>query len=270
MVSVGMSEFTFGFAFLFELTTANWTDVTAAPVLPSLIQEQNKGWDARLPIAGTPYFYQFKLADYLYRSNAKFIRDGIYNSPYFRIGLHRNDNSQQHRLLRALSAQNPETYYVAPEVRTIEQFNSSFLQKVLAQNSRLIPVRDCEDIAPTDSEQHYITFVQNNPNWIFHSDEKRKEWSYRGEDILREYRSSKERWKTVDLAFSRELLDRTIETVREVGNLETVHTILAERGHLLDEGIAGIPRGRVLQRVADLIGAVFGVTMVIVGAPQNG
>jgi len=74
MVSVGISEFTFGFAFLFELTNANWPDITAAPVLPSLIQEQNQGWDARLPVAGTPYFYQLKLAEYLYRSNAKFIR----------------------------------------------------------------------------------------------------------------------------------------------------------------------------------------------------
>ena len=64
MVAIGISEFTFGYAFLFDLTLANWGDITAAPILPSLQQENNLGWDASLPMQGIPYFYQFKLTEF--------------------------------------------------------------------------------------------------------------------------------------------------------------------------------------------------------------
>ena len=54
MVAIGISEFTFGFAFLYESTMANWNDLVAAPVLPSLQQEQNEGWDASSRCGGRP------------------------------------------------------------------------------------------------------------------------------------------------------------------------------------------------------------------------
>jgi hypothetical protein len=268
MVAIGISEFTFGFAFLYEQTTANWPDLTAAPVLPSLQQEQNAGWDALLPVEGTPYFYQFKLTEYLYRGNATFIRDGIYNSPYYRISLHRRDNNRQHRLLRTHSLQNPETYYVAPEIDTIGQFNNLFLARNLTNNSRLIPLSDCDDISETDEIQHYITFTQSNQNWIFHSDPSRKEHSYFGADISNLYRSTRDTWKPLDTRFTKDLLERTIEIVREVSDLETIPDLIADR-RLLEDGILGSPRQQLLQRIADIVAAVFGVTMVMVGTPQK-
>jgi len=66
MAEIGISEFTFGYAFLFEQTQANWGGLKAAPVLPSLQQEEQEGWDARLPLNGTDSYYQFKLSDYLW------------------------------------------------------------------------------------------------------------------------------------------------------------------------------------------------------------
>jgi hypothetical protein len=38
MVEIGISEFTFGYAFLYEQTQANWSDLKAALVLPNLQQ----------------------------------------------------------------------------------------------------------------------------------------------------------------------------------------------------------------------------------------
>jgi len=70
MAEIGISEFTFGYAFLYERTQANWGDLKAAPVLPSLQREEKEGWDARLPLNGTDFYYQFKLSEYLKRSNA--------------------------------------------------------------------------------------------------------------------------------------------------------------------------------------------------------
>jgi hypothetical protein len=59
MVEIGISEFTFGYAFLYEQTQANWSDLKAALVLPNLQQEELQGWDARLPLTGTDFYYQF-------------------------------------------------------------------------------------------------------------------------------------------------------------------------------------------------------------------
>jgi hypothetical protein len=66
MVRTGISEFTFGYAFLYEQTRANWNSLTAAPVLPSLQQEADDGWDAHLPLVGTDFYYQFKVTERLF------------------------------------------------------------------------------------------------------------------------------------------------------------------------------------------------------------
>jgi len=43
MAEIGISEFTFGYAFLYEQSQANWGGLTAAPILPSLQQEELLG-----------------------------------------------------------------------------------------------------------------------------------------------------------------------------------------------------------------------------------
>jgi hypothetical protein len=265
VVAIGISEFTFGFAFLFELTRANWANVTAAPILPSLKQEQDEGWDAQLPVVGTPFFYQFKLAEYLSRSNAKYIMDETYKDPYFRIALHDRDNNRQHRLLWELGQRNPDTFYVAPELRTRSQFNDAFLQQSVVPSSRLIRLSDCDQLADTDGEQHVILFQQNRPEWIFRSDPRRKEHSYSGREILRSYEATRPRWKPVDDTFARTLLDEVIEDVRRIEDLESQRSIVAQR-HLLEDAVAGLPRPTVLKRVSDITATVFGATMVLVGS----
>ena len=61
MATIGISEFTFGYAFLYEQTRKNWANLKAAPVLPSLQKEKDEGWDAHLPLQGVDFYYQFKL-----------------------------------------------------------------------------------------------------------------------------------------------------------------------------------------------------------------
>jgi hypothetical protein len=141
--------------------------------------------DAHLPLIGDAFFYQFKLSDYLYRSNAKYIQEGIYPGPYFRLSLHQRDNNKQHRLLRAHWHNNPNTFYVAPELRTINQFNDAFLDRSLTQNSRLFSLGDCDDIDESDSSQHYLTFRHGIEEWNFHSEGKRKNRSFFGKNIER-------------------------------------------------------------------------------------
>ena len=83
MATIGISEFAFGYAFLYEQTRNNWGNLQAAPILPSLQKEKDEGWDARLPLTGTDFFYQFKLSDHLSRGNAAYIADGTYTESRF-------------------------------------------------------------------------------------------------------------------------------------------------------------------------------------------
>ena len=63
------SEFSYGFAFTHEYVN-HTPGLKAAPELPSLVREAEKGYDLKLNYSGHPKFFQFKLAEYMTRSNA--------------------------------------------------------------------------------------------------------------------------------------------------------------------------------------------------------
>jgi len=263
MAEIGISEFTFGYAFLFEQTQANWGGLKAAPVLPSLQQEEQEGWDARLPLNGTDSYYQFKLSDYLWRGNATFIRDLTYNAPYYRILLHRPNNSQQHRRLRQHCIENPNTYYAAPQFNSIEEFNARFLARQITANCRIIPLSLCDDI--NDAKQHCITFQSGDPTWIFHSEPKRREKSYTGEQLGDLYRESFGQWHRIDIGFAERLLEKTREVAKRVIAEEEPQPASLVRP-LLDERAVGRERRDLLLRTADILSATLGVTLVLVGS----
>ena len=263
MASVGISEFTFGYAFLYEQTHAHWNGLRAAPILPSLQQEQEQGWDAHLPTNAVDFYYQFKLTDYLSRSNASFIADGTYATPYYRISLHRKDNNRQHQRLRDHCHVNPHTYYVAPEFNSADDFHAAFLARQLTGQSRIIPVVDCDDI--NDADQHYITFQHGNVGWTQHSEAKRRDRSYLGKDIHGLYRESHKDWKRVSRRFAKDLFDR---------NSDVVRTVLAKEGPkaaraalpLLDFNPNHAEQREILERTSQILAVFLGVTLVLVGS----
>ena len=73
--------------------------------------------------------------------------------------------------------------------------------------------------------------------------------------------------RPIDTDFARALLDGTIEAISKLPKEDIPEESLVEE-RLLDQGSLGENRTQMLQRVADLTAAVFGVTMVIVG-PRN-
>jgi hypothetical protein len=263
MASIGISEFTYGFAFLFEQTHSNWGELRTAPILPSLQQEQQAGWDAHLPTHGTDYYYQFKLTDYLSRSNAKYIKDGTYAGPYYRVAFHRRDANRQHQRLRHHAQTNPHTYYAAPEFNQIEHFNAAFLARQIASRSRIIPVTDCDDI--NDSEQHYITFRPGHPDWIQHSEAKRHEKSYAGDDLPNLYRQSEREWRPINKHFATEIFDKSKSVVSELIEKEEPQSKDAIIP-LLEFETETAERGDILLRTADILAVTLGVTLVLVGS----
>jgi hypothetical protein len=262
MVTVGISEFTFGFSFLYEQTRRNWRDLKAAPILPSLQQEASDAWDARLPLQGTDYYYQFKLSEYLLHGNANYIKDRTYTGPYYRIALHRRQNNRQHRRLWVHAQGHPNTYYVAPEFNNLEAFNSAFLSSQITERSRLIPVAECDDI--NDEDQHYITFQENDPSWLWHSDKKRVEKSISGRDIEPFYRGSSHMWKKLDRGFAGTLFEKIASTVRLLIGREE-RQLTQDILPLLDFNPRNQSRANILVRTSQILSVFFGLTLVIVG-----
>jgi hypothetical protein len=272
MAEIGISEFTFGYAFLYEQTQANWGNLRAAPVLPSLRQEQAEGWDAQLPLTGTDFYYQFKLSDYLSRGNAKYRikpnptrpEDCIYGGPYYRFWLHKRNYNQQHRRLRQHCLANPNTYYVAPEFNSFEQFNSRFLARQITANSRIIPLTACSDIS--DGDWHCITFELGNPSWIIHSESQRFEKSFTGKQLETLYRQTQRDWHPITLDFAGELFERTRKIARQMFAEE--EPFEAQRLRPLLDAPVEQDRRHLLLRTADILSASLGVTMVLVGSVQ--
>jgi len=262
MVAVGMSEFTFGFAFLYEQVRRNWEDVKAFPVLPSLQQEATVGWDSKLPLRGTDFYYQFKLSDHLTRPNARFIRNGDYNSPYFEIRLHKAQRNRQHRRLKEHSKTNPDTYYVAPQFQTMDQFNSSFLSQQIVANSRLFPLVDCDEI--NDGQQHYISFQNSGSVWRQHSESTRHERSISGKELDTIYSRSAQRWVDIDEGFAVNIFQRTSDAARKLITEEEKRQVQAIVP-LLDFHASNHSRMEILERTSEILSVFFGVTLVIVG-----
>jgi hypothetical protein len=264
MATIGISEFTFGYAFLYEQTRKHWANVKAAPVLPSLQKEKDEGWDAHLPLQGVDFYYQFKLSDHLSRGNASYIKDGTYVGPYYRLSLHRRDNNRQHQRLRELAKVNPNVFYVAPEFDTIDDFNAAFLSSQITDRSRLIPVSECKDIF--DSDQHHISFQLNQVQWLEHSERKRHEMSFVGRDMEKLYGSTRRKWKPIDKPFADALFQRTAGVVR--------HVIEREEGRdaaalpLLDFNPGRAERSELLLRASQIASVVLGATLVIVGSSE--
>lgn len=257
----GISEFTFGFAFLYEQTNRYFGGLTAVPILPSLQQEAGMGWDAHLPVNGVPNYYQFKLSDYLVRSNARFIADGTYDAPYYRFSLHRRNYNQQHNRLRELSANFPETYYVAPEMNDVDGFNQAFINAQIFAGSRIIPVIECSDI--DDGDQHYITYQPGNPQWIEHSEPKVHERSFTGKDINQLFAAQRQKMARIDEDFAKAIFQAQTDLTIKV--LESEHRLLLED----ERGLLNEPRERTmpgfLQAASEQAMTFFGATLVIVG-----
>jgi hypothetical protein len=263
MVAIGVSEFTYGFAFLFEQVNANWLGVAAAPILPSLQTEQMSGWDVSIPVFGVPFFYQFKVPQYLSAPHATYINDETYDSPYYRIDLHSRDNNRQHRLLKALGNAYPNTFYAAPELNTQAEFTTQFLAQTLVDASRLIPLVDCDDIAPEDSTQHRITFQPGSIDWIFHSSPHRKTFSYFGRASLHDlYLKSRKDWLALDEQYAEELMTRIV-AVRNQHDSDQFQSTKARSRK--SRKIPPDPRTLAFARVADVLAAEFCVSMLIVG-----
>ena len=170
-------------------------EMIATPILPSLLDEADVGFDACLPTRAACFIYQFKKSRYIVRSNSRRRnRDPPpYPAPFYRFALHRKGNYRQHFLLKAWSEIFPTTFYIAPEMHD----NSAFFQAArtgeIWKGSRYVFLNLCqENFTETSTDHHFIEYKKDEIRPIICSNHGVKmEKSLMGEQLKDYYLSQK-------------------------------------------------------------------------------
>ena len=285
MVSTGLSEFTFGFGFLHEQITRlrqltfddEGTRLTGAPVFPSQQFEAERGYDIFLPTSGGDYYFQFKASDYYSHRRSMWRADGTHNGPYYRIKLHKPNYNKQHRVLRILSGtrdhpNKEHTYYVAPEINSLSDYNAAFLAGNITENSRKIALKECDDIL--NSDQHYITFQAGIEEWEQHSVSKHHDHSILGKMIIPEYIKNKSKWKKIDDKYASDLLYEISNTAKQVVTTNQLNEVLDKFIHhseifeqsITQEKFVFSKKMKTLIKTSFILSHVFGATLFFVGS----
>ena len=260
MADLGISEFTFGYAFVSEQIMNNWGNIVSVPIFPSLIKERKLGYDVKLPLKGKTFYYQFKTSELFRSKNSKYIKDGTYSGSYYRIKLHKMFNNNQHRMLWSLSQTERDTYYVAPECTDFLAFNNAFLHSKVTHCSRLIPLINCINYASSDSDQHYITYTKGSSAFYQHSETSEKKESILGKDMRDLYVRRVNDFERIDDKF----INKIISTVRKLSEDYVEYEVFFHYyfDYLLDKAEEAYDK---LSLTAKFLWASHGILMTIIG-----
>jgi hypothetical protein len=154
---------------------------------------------------------------------------------------------------------------VAPEVNALNEFNNAYLSKQLTQSSRLIPIAQCRDIK--DAQQHYITFREGDPAWIEHSTKTVHHQSFSGDELESIYRKSLEKSRAVRRDFFEEIYEGARKSAQEILRKEKTRP-RTEIIPLLAVDTREQSDRQLLISASEVLSAVFGLTLVLVGEPR--
>lgn len=166
-MSPDFSEFSYGYAVTAELVASSKATLAAAPLFPSLYEEGKPGggYDVKIPTRGTPIFLQFKLSDYLNRTNAKEYPSPIPTLPYYRMHLRPRNHSHQHQLLIDLEHSGETVFYIAPEFHLLSELNHFYISKTIILNSAAFSPLELKPLP--DDEKHYVVFKRGASDGYF-------------------------------------------------------------------------------------------------------
>lgn len=159
-MKVGYTEFSFAYAFTENLVRSRAFAPAGAPVFPNLVQEAQLGYDVRIDLPATPFFFQYKLPELMTRSSAFEIAGGQcprLTTDFFRIALMRRDVSDQHKHLIAWEGRYPGlVFYAAPSFPHCAAFNHSYAGGSVAQDSALFSPAEIGPLP--DDKTHTIAY----------------------------------------------------------------------------------------------------------------
>jgi hypothetical protein len=139
------SEFSYGYAAIreaeAELTAIYKT--AGAPVLPSLLQEEKIGWDAKLQYVEYALFLQFKRIEYVSRPHPASPTWWAAGGPHYRFSI--DTDGHQHRALvdletrLAFGSDPGHVYYAAPGFHRQHDFDDAYSYGKVLDRSHILP-----------------------------------------------------------------------------------------------------------------------------------
>lgn len=138
------SEFSYGYAAIREAEAELATIYrrAGAPVLPSLLQEEKLGWDAKMQYVEYCLFLQFKRVEYVSRRHPASPTWGSVLGPHYRFSI--DTDGHQHAALITLEAAlaagtDPgHIYYAAPAFHRQQEFDAAYSHGEVLEQSHLV------------------------------------------------------------------------------------------------------------------------------------
>jgi hypothetical protein len=158
-----VSEFSYGFVLTHELVNAFGylpTDLPAA--------KQKKDDATGLP-SGYPLFLQFKASEYMKRRNAGEAK--LVGLPYFRFGLHRKTQSNQHQMLIELEKKGNLVFYATPKIHEAVNLNGAFFDHQVVALSLFVSPAEIGELP--DKDAHSVVF-SNRVDEVYFCPQKEK------------------------------------------------------------------------------------------------
>ena len=158
-ISERLSEFTYGYGVVEEtrrlLETVGWN---AVPFLPSLVHEQEVGFDVAFSQPGAVLMLQFKLGHQLSRFRRSHPAQAIpvLARPFWRFQI----DTGEHQFLRLWSSEvlGAEVYYVAPRFADWAGYELLFRSGQVLQHSLLITPSEIRNATPGPAAEHRIVY----------------------------------------------------------------------------------------------------------------
>lgn len=158
-ISERLSEFSYGYGVVEEtrrlLETVGWN---AVPFLPSLVHEQEVGFDVAFSKPGAVLMLQFKLGEELSRFRRSHRAQSIpaLAKPFWRFAI----DTGEHQFLRLWSSEilGAEVYYVAPRFANWARYETLFRTGRVMQNSLLITPSEIKNATPGPTAEHRIVY----------------------------------------------------------------------------------------------------------------
>lgn len=194
------SEFSYGYAAIREAEA----DLSAlyraagAPVLPSLLQEEQLGWDVSLRYVEYALFLQFKRPQFVSRRHPASPTWPHVGSPHYRVAI--DTDGHQHAALVELQrslhcgGDHGNVYYAAPTFHTQFDFDQSYGLGRVLERSTLVEPRDFGVMDGT----HHLVSVGAVPPLIL-SEPRRPERPMSWESLTANARDRAASWREREL-----------------------------------------------------------------------
>lgn len=166
-----VSEFSYGFVLTHELVNAFGYLPTDVPA------KKRKKEDANGLPSGYPLFLQFKASEYMKRRNAG--ESKLVGLPYFRFGLHRKTQSNQHQLLIDLEKKGNLVFYATPKIHEAVNLNGAFFDHQVVALSLFVSPGDIGELP--DKDAHSVVFSNRVEDVFFCPKKERLEAVIHGE-----------------------------------------------------------------------------------------